>query len=299
MNQKKEPVYIIKNHFLRAKVSSLGAELVSLYDFSNSRELIWQGNADVWPCQAPVLFPLVGRLKTEEFTYEGKRYGIGIHGFARFMEFSLSEQTGDAVSFTLVSSAQTRKQYPFDFEFTVRYSLDGSRLLKEHIVTNTSEGEMYYEVGGHEGYRLPLTAGEKMSDFYLVFPNKNALFPYVNNSDKMLLNQKHTVDLEGGRLFLHMDVFANDALILDDEAGKVVELHGPKTGRILTVYFPDFKYLGVWTKYLPFDTNYVCIEPWSSLPDFLHLGHELTEKIGIRRLAPRQSEILSYSVSVD
>ena len=291
-------IYNIESDTLRAGISSTGAELVSLYDLTNARELLWQGNKAIWSGQAPVLFPLVGRLKTKGFVYEGKRYEIDIHGFARTSEFSPTRQTKNSISLTIVSSEQTHKHYPFDFEFTVRYTLDGRRLLKEHIIKNNSGTDMYYEVGGHEGYMLPLSGDEKMADYYLLFKGKNALHSFNKDDNVMMLNEKSTVELDNGRLFLNMNFFVNDALVLDDEAGKTVELHGPKTGRLLTVSFADFKYVGIWTRYMKTDTNYICVEPWSSLPDFAHLGTELTQKIGIRRLSAGQSEVLGYSIDV-
>ena len=62
--------------------------------------------------------------------------------------------------------------------------------------------------------------------------------------------------------------------------------------------FPDFPYLGIWTQGKPFDTGYVCIEPWSSLPDGAFMGRELGDKPGIRRLAPGQREVLSYTTTI-
>ena len=115
----------------------------------------------------------------------------------------------------------------------------------------------------------------------------------------MLLDKQIPVELENGRLPLRMSLFANDALILDGAAGKTVELHGKKTGKVLTVRFADFAYLGLWTKFMPFDTNYICIEPWSSLPDFADLDTELVNKVGIRRLAAGQSEVLRYSIDLE
>ena len=298
MDKKNAAKYVIENENLKVTVSSLGAELINLYDKKKPRELLWQGNEAVWPGQAPVLFPLIGRLKGKTFEYEGKKYEIDIHGFAKIMEFSLNNKTNNSVSLTLASNDATRKQYPFDFEFTVRYTLNNRTLLKEHIVKNTSGKVMYYEVGGHEGYNLPLTGSEKMSDYWLLFKGKEALYSFTKNEQIMMLNKKRKVDLSDGRLYLKMSVFSDDALVLEDDAGKIVELHGKQTGHILTVKFPDFKYLGIWTKNLPFDTNYVCIEPWSSLPDFADLGIELTEKIGIRKLAAGKSETLGFTIEV-
>ncbi|MCL2832914.1 MAG: aldose 1-epimerase family protein [Treponema sp.] len=291
-------VYTIENSKLSVKISQLGAELVSIYDRANSRELLWQGNEAIWKNQAPVLFPLIGRLKTKGFTYEGKRYDIDIHGFAKTSVFTPADRSGNSITFTLASSGETLQHYPFDFGFSVRYTIDNNRLLKEYITKNTSAKDMYYEAGGHEGYMLPLSGSEKMSDYFLLFKGKDALYSFTKDDQTMMLIQKHKFDLDNGRLYLNMGVFSNDALVLEDDAGKVIELHGPNTGRLLTVKFSDFKYVGIWTRNMPSDTNYVCIEPWSSLPDFAHLGTELTEKIGIRRLGAGQSETLEYTVEV-
>ena len=271
--------------------------MTSIYDLKNSRELLWQGNEAIWRGQAPVLFPLVGRLKNKSYVYEGKRYEMNIHGFAGKMEFDPRGVSENSVSFTIISNDETRGIYPFDFEFTVRYTLGEKRLLKEHIVKNTSGHDMYYEIGGHEGYMLPLSGKEKMGDYYLLFSGKDALYSFNKDENVMMLKEKRRVDLDNGRLYLKMDVFSEDALVLDDDAGKRVELHGPK-GCLLNVSFPEFKYLGIWTRYMPADTNYICIEPWSSLPDFAHLGGELTEKTGIRRLGAGQSETLGYTIEV-
>ena len=67
----------------------------------------------------------------------------------------------------------------------------------------------------------------------------------------------------------------------------------------VSVEFPDFDYLGLWTADKPFDTGYVCIEPWSSLPDATFVGRELSQKAGVRRLAPGESEELSYLTTIN
>ena len=66
----------------------------------------------------------------------------------------------------------------------------------------------------------------------------------------------------------------------------------------MAVTFPGFPYLGLWTADKPFDTGYVCIEPWSSLPDATFVGRELRDKAGVRWLAPGQSETLSYTTEI-
>jgi len=66
----------------------------------------------------------------------------------------------------------------------------------------------------------------------------------------------------------------------------------------VSVEFADFPYLGVWTAAKDFDTNYVCIEPWTTLPDATFVGRELKDKAGVRTLAAGAAEELTYRVSI-
>ena len=62
--------HILSNSYLSAAVKSDGAELCSLRD-AEGTELLWQAHP-VWPRHAPVLFPIVGRLKDDTLVHHGK-----------------------------------------------------------------------------------------------------------------------------------------------------------------------------------------------------------------------------------
>ena len=49
--------YTIENEKLSVTINAQGAELSSIYDKENDRELIWQADAAFWNRHAPVLFP--------------------------------------------------------------------------------------------------------------------------------------------------------------------------------------------------------------------------------------------------
>ena len=51
--------YTIENEKLSVTIDVHGAELSSIYDKENDRELIWQADAAFWNRHAPVLFPNV------------------------------------------------------------------------------------------------------------------------------------------------------------------------------------------------------------------------------------------------
>ena len=65
----------IKNLFITAVINNKGAELISLKD-KNNREYIWQGNPEFWGKHSPVLFPIVGTLKNNSFSYNAKKYNL-------------------------------------------------------------------------------------------------------------------------------------------------------------------------------------------------------------------------------
>lgn len=291
-------IHSIENEFIKMKVDSTGAELKSIkcIDDEMDLEYLWQLNPGIWERQAPLLFPVIGRLKDGEYIYNGNTYTIPIHGFARFAEFEVKSASEDEIVFKIQSSNETLKEYPFEFELEIRYKLDGFAIIKSHTVSNRNNRDMYYEIGGHEGYNIALMSGEKMEDYYIRFPGMKSLETYTSDEDVMMNREKKKVELENGKLHLSPEVFKNDALIIDEFEHRRIILENDKNDRTVEVEFDDFKYLGLWTKYMR--GNYICIEPWSSLPDCNYLGKELENKKDIRKLAPGKSETLKYKIII-
>ena len=103
-------LYTIENECVRATFSSLGGELTSLYGKNTACEYLWQGDPAFWAKQAPVLFPICGRLFDGKYTYRGKEYTMGCHGFLRFMEMTVEEKTDTAITFRVSDNAQGKNQ---------------------------------------------------------------------------------------------------------------------------------------------------------------------------------------------
>ena len=64
---------ILENDVCRAVINHDGAELTSFKLKSNDLEYIWQGDPEFWGRHSPVLFPIVGRLKENQYTYNGQQ----------------------------------------------------------------------------------------------------------------------------------------------------------------------------------------------------------------------------------
>lgn len=291
-------IFELKNKELIVRAESIGAELKSIKRINDKEDIeyLWQLNPDIWERQAPLLFPVIGRLKDEEYTYEGKSYKIGIHGFARFKDFKPKRISENEISFILEDDEETIIEYPFKFRFTVSYKLDGMDIVKSHKVENLGDGVMPYEVGGHEGYNLALKNNEKMEDYYIKFPGMKYLETYTTDENIMINQEKLKINLNDEKIFLSPEVFKNDALIMDEFAVNKVMLRNTKNDRGIDVEYKDFKYLGIWTKYMR--SNYVCIEPWSSLPDCNYLGKDLKKKQDVRLIESCKYEDLSYTITV-
>ena len=130
----------IENEFLIATFAEEGAELVSLQSKETGIEYIWQGNPEFWARHAPVLFPIVGRLKEDTYMYQNQAYHLTQHGFARDQVFDVIEKGGEEVSFSLKSTKETKKKYPFDFELVITYTLEHQELTVNYQVENTRVG---------------------------------------------------------------------------------------------------------------------------------------------------------------
>ena len=289
-------LYKISNEHLTVCVDSLGAELQSVRNTESGLEYLWQGNPEVWEGRAPLLFPIIGRLKNGTYSLGGKTYAMGTHGFAKDSQFRGMKKGDGIVSFYLNDSPATRASWPFAFELEIRYTLSGATIRKEHIIHNESPTEMLYEIGGHDGYNLALLAGEKMTDYFLEFEGRDAIRSLILDEDVMITREKRNIPLKDGRLELDMSLFDGDALILEEESRGGVLLANTKNAETIRVDSTDFRYLGVWTMPGKRETNYICIEPWSSLPDCAYLDDKLENKRGIRHLAAGESETLAYTL---
>lgn len=287
----------LKNDQLTVVISTHGAEIQTLTNAAGT-QLMWIADKSIWGRHAPLLFPIIGRLKDQQYTLDGTVIKIAQHGFARDTEFTVEAQDETSVTLSITDSEKTKPIYPFSFKLTVTYVLDGASLKKTHTVTNLSDEVMPYELGGHDGYLLALFDGETMSDYAIEFPGQDAIYPFGMDENCFLTPEKLTYKLTDGKLPLPPKVFGLDTVVLEDLPVHQATLCNKKNGIRITVDFPEFDYLGIWTKPVDFDTNYICIEPWTTLPECTFVGTDLKDKKGIRLLNPSQTESLSYTVTV-
>lgn len=86
---------MMENQWLKVNTKADGAELTSILLKEDHTEYLWQGDPKVWGRHAPILFPIVGRLKENTCIIDGKEYHMTQHGFARDMTFDTLEESED------------------------------------------------------------------------------------------------------------------------------------------------------------------------------------------------------------
>ena len=273
----------IENELLKADISAKGAELQSMVSKMSGLEYLWNADPAFWAKHAPVLFPIVGSLKNNSYVFKGKSYTLPRHGFARDMDFTVEKQLPKEVTFLLTSTEDTKKNYPFDFEFRVRYQLLGDELSTEYMVSNTGQGTMYFSVGGHPAFRLPLAAGTVYSDYYLKFEETEDLSRWPISKDGLILSETIPVLEDSNILPLKKSLFYQDALVFKYPASSEVSVLSDKTPHGIQFQMGEFPFLGLWAAK---DADFICIEPWCGIADSVNTTQRLEHKEGIEKAVP-------------
>ena len=145
-------IITISNSQLSATINTLGAELISLV--KNNKNYIWQVDETYWNKTSPILFPIVGRLKNDSYTYNGETYELPRHGFARNIEFSFDKRSEHQVIFELNETEETKTVYPFNFKLLMAYTLMDNELVIEYFVRNQSDEVLPFSIGAHPAFAI-------------------------------------------------------------------------------------------------------------------------------------------------
>lgn len=285
----------IENGLLKISISEKGAELQSIVHKNFSLEYLWSGDPAFWSKKSPVLFPIVGSLKKNNYEYNGELYSLGRHGFARDMDFTVSWQKADAIMFSLHSNNETLTKYPFPFLFSVRYTLVNNELCVTYIVQNTSHKDLYFSVGGHPAFKLPLTENTVYEDYYLRFGDVETAGRWPLSKDGLI--EEHPVHflMHARKLPLKKSLFYEDAIVLKNLRSNFLFLLSNKTSHGIKFHFDNFPYLGIWAAK---DADFICIEPWCGIADNVNASGKLTEKEGIIKLKADESFERTWSVEL-
>jgi galactose mutarotase-like enzyme len=297
----------IENDVLVVSIKKRGAELHSLKSKKTGIDYIYHTFPPMFCGSAPILFPIVGRVKNNKYIYDGHEYDMHIHGFVCFQKFEVYEKYDDKVTFLLSSQGRFVEIYPFEFELYVTYELVNNSLMVSYKVKNMSDKDMYFSIGSHPAFTCPID-GDKRNRYYLYFDGIDKLDrSKIDMSCGLLYDDKYIMELEsiensekglsGGVLPIADDLFAEDALVIENHQTHLVSLLMPDKTPYLSVKF-EAPLFGIWSlgdRVAPF----VCIEPWYGRCDKKDYEGELKDREWINILTSGNEFNSNYTIICD
>ena len=280
----------LRHGALSATIKSHGAELCSLKN-DTGVEFIWQAGP-AWSRHAPLLFPIVGRLKNDELRHRGRCYRMTQHGFARDLAFEWRERSASRCTLALSDSAATRAAYPFAFRLVVTYSLDTAGLDVSFQLVNTGEETLPASLGGHPAFNWPLSPKLPKEAYSLTFAKAEP--SAVRRLEGGLLRAvPEPSPARGATLHLAEALFADDAIVFDRLESNSVR-YAAEQGPWVNMSWRGFRELGVWSK--PSGAPFLCIEPWRGYASPSTFDGEFADKPGLMHIAPGAEEVLAFRI---
>ncbi len=284
-----DKIITLKNEFLTVDISTKGAEIQKIE--KNGVNYLWSGDPSVWACKAPILFPICGGLRYDKYTYGGKEYTLPKHGFAKLSEFEVAEESDMEAVFKISGNPDYDENYPFSYDFLVKYALTGNSLKVTYEVVNKDDKTMYFSVGAHEGYA---TKGG-IEDYSIVFDKEETLDSYI--LDGNLLEHNTIRIMENSKVLpLKYDFFKVDAIVFKNINSRKVTLKHNLSDYALSVEFPGHDFFVLWTK--P-GAEYICIEPWCGVQDPVDSDLNIVRKEGIVSLDAGKNFEATHIITVE
>lgn len=269
-------MYQLKNEALTLEIDAHGAEMKSLKDNQTGQEYLWDGDLAFWKRTSPVLFPLVGNYRDKESVYQGKTYTMSQHGFARNMDFFVTEEKDQEIWFALQETPETKEKYPFDFKLSIGYRLENRTVQVIWKVENTNRETMYFSIGGHPAFVCPVPGKGKQTEYALRFDTEGPVVSSLIGEGGLLTEEKVEYPLTDQKLQIAEDLFARDALVIEQDQAHKVSLVDPTGNAYVTVRF-DAPLFGIWAP-KGGKAPFVCIEPWYGRCDRADFSKKLEER---------------------
>ena len=285
-------IHTISNEFLTVNIAEKGAELRSVKS-ADGCEYLWQGDEKYWEDRAPFMFPICSSVFEDIYTYRGKEYKMGLHGFAQYEIFSADKKSETEIEFSLSSTEKSHEIYPFDFILSITYILEGKKLSVRADIKNTGNDVLCAAFGAHPGFNAPLGGEGDFEDYYIEFseeaePTQILVAPVTGETVPLELESKKI-------LRLRHDLFIPDGIFMYGMA-KELTLRSTAGDRSVKMKYDDMKYLGIWQEY-GLDTPFICIEPWCAPPtNDRKTREDLETKKDLFHIAANDTKTVSYSM---
>lgn len=291
-------LFTLENNNIKITAHTNGGELHNLTSKKTNTEYLWNGDATYWKYHAPILFPIVGKVKDGKYLIDGQTYELPQHGLARVREFNMINQNENEISFELSYSEDTLKVYPYKFSLIISYTLLDNGVKISYTVKNLDDKKIYFSIGAHPAFMCPVDTTKSQTDCYFEFNE-------IENTSKMLLDTQTGLFSHNreeclkntNKIQITKDLFKDDALIFDDLKSNTVTIKSTNDTRSLSMNFEGFPYMALWSQ--PTGAPFVCLEPWYGHADYSDFTGEFKDKEGVESLDIDKTFSCSYTVTIN
>lgn len=286
---------ILDNGILHVEISEKGAEMVSLS--KHGVQYLWNADVNYWNRHAPILFPIVGRLCEDKYSWGDCEYTMKQHGFARDSRFVATGNRGEM----RLAEKPSKDVYPFDFDLSVCYELDRNQLKAIWKVVNMGGEDMYFQIGAHPGFMLSqYDEKDEVHGYFRLYDvegkqTRPLVFSELENGLRVPLSTPKAMQLE--ELPITANTFAQGALLIEGSQVAAVELLDKNKSLVLRVDSPQSEAFGLWAPYKK-GCPFVCIEPWCGIADSHNFTGDFSERKYVHSLAPQETYEFKYSITL-
>jgi len=285
---------LIENSELIVEINEAGAELNRIYNKKTKIDYLWSGDPKFWGRKAPILFPIVGKLKSNRMIYKGNEYHMPQHGFARDSHFRIEESGLTKTVFSFKSDETTKKMFPFDWSLFIEYNIKHNELeVKTKVINDSNSEYLYFSIGYHPAFCVPFDENLKFEDYSIHFNADEKSERWLIKDG--LIDTATELAFDNGILPLDYGIFEKDALVFKGLKSNEIQIMSQNSKHGISFSFNEFPYVGIWSK--P-GSAFVCIEPWHGIADNIKSNGDFTLKEGILKLDPGNDFICGYNVAV-
>ncbi len=280
-------LYTIENESLKVTVTTKGAQVASVICKSDGAEHIWQADPAVWGWHGPILFPHCGKVVDNTIEVDGQAYPSAQHGFARNLEHALYLQEAHKLVLCLFDSDQTRQSWPFAFRLFSTFELKGDTLHHSLTVENSGAQPLRFGIGYHPGFAIPFDEKHSYSDYELRFDTPQSPVCISCLPKGLVHGDCYSIGGNLSNIPITEQLFDNDSICMAGLTAQTLGIYEKDSGRAVVCDIGDFPYTLIWSK--PGAPQFICIEPWHSLPSWEGGSKNWDEKPAAATLQPGDS----------
>lgn len=276
-------MYTLKKENIEIEINESPLEIRSIK--FKGKEVCYQQDGS-WKKNWPFLFPVIGRLKNDKITFEGKDYPMPRHGFFRDIDSFKVEDEGDGfVTFAASSDGKFQNLYPFEFDIKNQIEIVNDEVVVSYEVINTDEKNMIFAMGHHPAFisrKDAIITFEKEEEFTQVHDENGLYVSEPTYEFKYKEVKLADLSFEGSECYFTQDVKSSWVKYEDSEVAFQISLD-------------DYNCFILWTN--SNDERFLCIEPMAGIPDPSDRpNNDLREKPRMLNIKPNESYSCDFKI---